>query len=440
MFDTEARAVGWIQIEEVDPEGDGSGEDVFDIDPAVMRFDVLHGDKQVTYDDLEDLYHTSAEVRVSPEFMRGVVTDRHGRCKVFWSNRYKCIGIKDWKTGGRHFPKDIGPPDMAKCGNFLKQLADGLGISIPDRMEWHDEVTATDSTPPAEAADAWDPWRQTPVPKLDHALLPDAVRNAAAASAEVSGADLDAFAIGYLVGLAACCDTRLRITPKQHARDWAVPLVLWSMLVAPPSSMKTAVFKAARDMAASLDMADRDQHRRDVEAAKLGTTLDAAKRKLKSAEAKRVQTGALQKVAPPRQRVCGDITIEKLAEILNANPGGCAIFRDEMSGWLASLGRYTPNGGDGQDRAFYCAMRDGTAHHRQRKSSPHVHIEYCAGSFFTAIQLNRLTEFKLPTSDGLLATVSASYACRCGPSPATPAPRSGWDIAARARRSGTPAH
>src|SRR5262249_45970436 len=67
-----------------------------------------------------------------------------------------------------------------------------------------------------------------------------------------------------------------------------------------------------------------------------------------------------------------------------------------------SLGRYAQKSGDGQDRAFYCAMRDGTAHDRQRMSSADAHIEYCAGSFFTAIQLNRLTEFNLPTSDGLL--------------------------------------
>ena len=95
-------------------------------------------------------------------------------------------------------------------------------------------------------------------------------REAATISARVSGADIDAFAIGYLVGLSACGDTRLRITPKQHATDWSVPLLLWVLLVAPPSSMKSEVIKAARAMAASLDMAERERHAREITMAEVG--------------------------------------------------------------------------------------------------------------------------------------------------------------------------
>ena len=226
------------------------------------------------------------------------------------------------------------------------------------------------------------------------------MREAAATSARVSGADIDAFAIGYLVGLAACGDTRLRITPKQHARDWSVPLLLWVLLVAPPSSMKSEVIKAARALPASLDMQERERHRRDVTAAEIGAALGVAN--MTKAEAKRAREEAAQKVAPPRQRVCGDITIEKYADILGANPGGCAMFRDELSGWLGGLGRYTANGTDAADRAFYCALRDGSPHDRQRVSTPSVHIEHCAGSFLGAVQPDRLLEMKLPTADGLL--------------------------------------
>ena len=120
------------------------------------------------------------------------------------------------------------------------------------------------------------------------------------------------------------------------------------------------------------------------------------------AAAKQARDEAAAKVAPPRQRVCGDITIEKYVDILGANPGGCAMIRDELSGWLGALGRYTANGKDGADRAFYCALRDGSAYDRQRMSSPDVHIEHCAGSFLGAVQPDRLLEMKLPTADGLL--------------------------------------
>jgi hypothetical protein len=260
--------------------------------------------------------------------------------------------------------------------------------------------SGTDSTTAATAAEAWDPWGETLAPRLDHSLLPAVVREAAETSARVSGADKDAFAIGYLVGLAACADTRVRITPKQHARDWSVPLVLWVLLIAPPASMKSEVIKAARAMPASLDGQERERHRGEIAAAKISVGLGFAK--MNRAEAKQARDEAVQKVAPPRQRVCGDVTIEKLADILGANPGGCSIVREELSGWLGGLGRYTANGTDAADRAFYCAMRDGSPHDRQRVSSPSVHIAHCAGSFLGAVQPDRLLEMKLPTADGLL--------------------------------------
>jgi hypothetical protein len=266
--------------------------------------------------------------------------------------------------------------------------------------------------PEPQAEPAWNPWHETLAPRLDHSLLPAVIREAAASKARISGADIDAFAIGYLVGLAACTDARHCVTPKQHATDWAVPLVLWLLLVAPPASMKTDVVKAARSLPASLDMAERERYRRDIEDAKIGAALGplSATGGVKAAdakrEAKRAEAEALQKVPPPRQRVCGDITIEKYAEILAANPGGCAVFRDELSGWLGALGRYTANGSDAADRAFYCALRDGTPHDRQRMSTPDIHNPGYASSFFAAVQMDRLRDMNkkqmLPTSDGLL--------------------------------------
>src|SRR4029077_18140438 len=132
-------------------------------------------------------------------------------------------------------------------------------------------------------------------------------------SARVSGADIDAFAISYLVGLTACGDTRLRITPKQHATDWSVPLLLWVLLVAPPSSMKTEVIKAARALAASLDMAERERYGRETAIAEIGVAIGDAK--LSKADAKKAREEAVAKVVPPRQRVCGDITIEKYVDV-----------------------------------------------------------------------------------------------------------------------------
>jgi hypothetical protein len=121
-----------------------------------------------------------------------------------------------------------------------------------------------------------------------------------------------------------------------------------------------------------------------------------------AADMNRARQEAMGRVPPPRQRVCQDITIEKYVDILGANPGGCSMIREELSGWLGGLGRYTPNGTDAADRSFYCALRDGSPHLRQRISSADVMLEDCAGSFLGAVQPDRLREMKLPTADGLL--------------------------------------
>src|SRR5262249_50060623 len=41
-----------------------------------------------------------------------------------------------------------------------------------------------------------------------------------------------------------------------------------------------------------------------------------------------------------RRVVCSDTTIEKLAEILEDNPRGTLVARDELAGWLGSFSRY----------------------------------------------------------------------------------------------------
>ena len=116
---------------------------------------------------------------------------------------------------------------------------------------------------------------------------------------------------------------------------------------------------------------------------------------------KKARLDAIQQVPPPRQRVCQDVTIEKYVEILSVNPGGTASMREELAGWLGALGRYTATGNDGNDRQFYCYLRDGAPFDRQIKSAKDVHLEHCAGSFLGAVQADRLLEFKLPMTDGL---------------------------------------
>ena len=51
-----------------------------------------------------------------------------------------------------------------------------------------------------------------------------------------------------------------------------------------------------------------------------------------------------------------DATVEKLGEILNENPRGLLVLRDELSGWLRTLDR---SGREG-DREFFLESWNGT--------------------------------------------------------------------------------
>jgi hypothetical protein len=65
--------------------------------------------------------------------------------------------------------------------------------------------------------------------------------------------------------------------------------------------------------------------------------------------------------APTLARVvCSDTTIEKLCEILEDNPRGTLVARDELAGWLGSFSRYKGKAGGSDLPAWLEMHRAGT--------------------------------------------------------------------------------
>lgn len=54
---------------------------------------------------------------------------------------------------------------------------------------------------------------------------------------------------------------------------------------------------------------------------------------------------------PPHRTYTSDVTVEQLAALLDDNPRGLVIIRDELSGWIRSMNQY--RSGRGADREFY---------------------------------------------------------------------------------------
>lgn len=73
-------------------------------------------------------------------------------------------------------------------------------------------------------------------------------------------------------------------------------------------------------------------------------------------------------IEPPCPRLYAvDATIESIAEILQANPRGIAIIRDELSAWVKSMNQYKK--GKGADREFWLSCWAGAPAHVDRKGS-----------------------------------------------------------------------
>lgn len=95
-------------------------------------------------------------------------------------------------------------------------------------------------------------------------------------------------------------------------------------------------------------------------------------------------------VLPPVQRryTVNDSTVEKLGELLNENPNGLLLVRDELGGWLATI-----QSEDGSvARAFYLECFDGNGSFTyDRIGRGTLFIESCCLSLIGGIQPSRIT-------------------------------------------------
>ena len=81
-----------------------------------------------------------------------------------------------------------------------------------------------------------------------------------------------------------------------------------------------------------------EQHRKEL--AEYEAELEAFKVKKRSAKEAGTDPGEPPERPLVRRLVCGDTTIEKLAELLEDNPGAAFVDPRRANGWLASFTRY----------------------------------------------------------------------------------------------------
>ncbi len=103
--------------------------------------------------------------------------------------------------------------------------------------------------------------------------------------------------------------------------------------------------------------------------------------------------------APSEKRyLINDSTIEKLGELLNKNPNGVMMLRDEITGWLKGLDREDK----ASDRAFYLEAFNGSGSFTfDRIGRGTVYIESLTVSMFGGIQPSKLAPYVQGSINGV---------------------------------------
>ncbi len=121
---------------------------------------------------------------------------------------------------------------------------------------------------------------------------------------------------------------------------WFVPPIIWTLLIGESGTQKTPPFRMA--MGPLKEKQQRDVDFFTSESAQYQTDLKAYKREHKQWLKNQEGDEPEEPTQPVRKRcIVQDATIEALAPILNENPRGVLLARDELSGWLAGFDKYS---------------------------------------------------------------------------------------------------
>jgi Protein of unknown function (DUF3987) len=204
------------------------------------------------------------------------------------------------------------------------------------------------------------------VPSLQAEMIPDQFRIWLCDIADRMQCPLEFPTIGAIVAAASLIGRQLAIRPKRQD-DWEVVPNLWGGIVGRPGLLKTPALADATKALLRLEHAVLKKHEDQKHEHEIKTLIQKAQKQELEKKIKEALSGGkdpakfahdtLPKDEPLilRRYVVNDSTVEKLGELLNQNPNGLLLFRDELTGWLRTLDRE----GHENDRAFYLEAWNG---------------------------------------------------------------------------------
>ena len=208
------------------------------------------------------------------------------------------------------------------------------------------------------------PARDSHPKEFKDVFLPKRLRAWACDVSERMQVPLDYAGAAMISMTGAVIGRRIGIRPKKHD-DWTVVPNLWGMIVGRPGVMKSPVLSEVLKPINRLEAKSAEQYHIALEEYEILKKVNEAKAGEQKKRLKQ-STGLIDaqviieefRVEPPlwKRYIVNDSTQEKLADILQHNPNGVLLFRDELSGFFASLKKQ----GQESARKFFLEGWNGT--------------------------------------------------------------------------------
>ena len=170
------------------------------------------------------------------------------------------------------------------------------------------------------------PW----VPFPTH-LLPTALAEYVSETAAAMNCDEAYSALPTLTAIGAAVGTTHMVSPK---KGWREPPILWTVCIGLSGTTKSPPYRDVEDMAQ--DINDRLEKEFEQEGEQYECRLSVWQARLDSGE----DAGSKPKRPVLREFIKTDLTIEALVGVLQDNPRGALIGRDELAGWIGGFTKY----------------------------------------------------------------------------------------------------
>lgn len=246
------------------------------------------------------------------------------------------------------------------------------------------------------------------VEPFSDSLLPCELRLFVNDVAERMQCPLDFVAIPAVVMLGSLIGNGCSVRPKQHD-DWCEYPNLWGAIIGRPGRLKTPAMKGGQEPLRWLEgeaqqafEAAQQAHTRAIVEREMEVQLLKSTKvnKRNNEQQNRLTELLMNQPAEPtlRRYTTNDATVEKLALLMNDNPRGLLVFRDELVGLLASCEKQGHEG----DRAFYLEAWAGNARYAvDRVGRGTTIVDHLTLSLFGGIQPAKLQRYIFETQYGL---------------------------------------